>query len=54
MMNLEKEKVKAEALQVRGEALKANPEVLEEKKIQKWNGELPKVQGSEGVIIDLD
>ena len=52
--NLEKEKVKAEALQVRGEALKANPEVLEEKKIQKWNGELPKVQGSEGVIIDLD
>ena len=28
-------------------------EVLENKKIEKWNGELPKVSGSGGTIIDL-
>ena len=28
-------------------------EVLENKKIEKWNGELPKVQGGESTIIDL-
>ncbi|MEM1312076.1 MAG: prohibitin family protein [Patescibacteria group bacterium] len=52
--NLEKEKVKSEAVRVRGEALRQNPQILEEQKIQKWDGKLPRVQGQEGVIIDLE
>jgi regulator of protease activity HflC (stomatin/prohibitin superfamily) len=51
--NLEKEKIKAQSIIVRGEALKANPQVLEEQKIQKWDGRLPQVSGQNGVIIDL-
>jgi regulator of protease activity HflC (stomatin/prohibitin superfamily) len=51
--NLEKEIVKARGVKARGEALRANPEVLEEQKIQKWDGKLPQVQGSEGLIIDI-
>jgi regulator of protease activity HflC (stomatin/prohibitin superfamily) len=51
--NLEKEKVKAEGLEIRGKALQQNPQILEEKKIEKWDGKLPQVQGQDGIIIDL-
>ncbi|MBQ3266117.1 MAG: prohibitin family protein [Ruminococcus sp.] len=52
----------AEAAKVRAEgeaeandtlAKSLTSEVLENKKIEKWNGELPRVSGSGGTIIDL-
>ena len=52
----------AEATRIQAEAeAKANDlinasltdRVIENKKIEKWNGELPKVTGSEGTIIDI-
>jgi regulator of protease activity HflC (stomatin/prohibitin superfamily) len=44
----------AEANNIQGEALRKNPEILELKKIEKWDGKLPQVQGSNQPIIDLD
>ena len=41
----------AEANKTLSQSLTA--EVIENKKIEKWNGELPKVSGSDGTIIDL-
>ncbi|MBQ9674156.1 MAG: prohibitin family protein [Ruminococcus sp.] len=55
-------KAEAEATKVKAEAeAKANKtisasltdKVIENKKIEKWNGELPKVSGSNGTIIDI-
>ncbi len=55
-------KAEAEAIKIKAEAeAKANstisksltPEVIENKKIEKWNGILPKVSGSSGTIIDI-
>ena len=53
----------AEAVKIRAEAeAQANErlneslteEILENKKIEKWNGELPKVTGDSGALINLD
>lgn len=52
-IELETERINSEALKVRGEALETNPSVLEEKKIEKWDGRLPQVQGQDGIIIDI-
>jgi regulator of protease activity HflC (stomatin/prohibitin superfamily) len=50
---LEVERVKAQTVDIQGQALRANPEVLRNKTIEKWNGVLPQVQGNNDVIIDL-
>lgn len=65
-INAEKAKIKAEgeanAIEIKAEA-KANAnqmiadsltdELIEQKKIEQWNGELPKIQGSTGTILDI-
>jgi regulator of protease activity HflC (stomatin/prohibitin superfamily) len=43
----------AKALQIQGEAIRANPETIELEKIKKWDGRLPTVQGSGSTIISL-
>jgi regulator of protease activity HflC (stomatin/prohibitin superfamily) len=55
-IEITKAKGQAEAIKIRGEAIKTNPEILEQLKIEKWNGVLPQVQSGEGgagIIIDL-
>ena len=41
---------KAKASQVEGEALRANPEILRQRAIEKWNGELPTYFGGGGQL----
>jgi prohibitin 2 len=43
----------AESTRIRGEAIKANPETIEQSKVDKWDGKLPQVSGS-NAIINLD
>lgn len=44
----------AEAMRVRGEAMRANPQVLQQQAIAKWNGELPKVNSGATPFIKID
>ena len=44
----------AEALTVQGSALRANPEVLRLKAIEKWDGKLPQVTSGATPFIDLE
>lgn len=44
----------AEAMRVRGEAMRANPQVLQQQAIAKWNGELPKVTSGATPFIKID
>ena len=66
-INAEKAKIKAEgeanAIEIRAQAeANANQmiaesltsELIEQKKIEQWNGELPKIQGSSGTILDVN
>ena len=39
----------AKAIQVQGDALRTNPQVLQQKAIEKWNGVMPQVVGAGGV-----
>ncbi len=48
-----KAQAEADAANIQGEALRKNPEILELKKIEKWDGKLPQVQGGGQPIIDL-
>lgn len=48
-----KSKGRAEAITIESQALRSNPEVLELRKIEKWDGKLPQVTGAEGTIINL-
>ncbi len=41
---------KAQASQVEGEALRANPEILRQRAIEKWNGQLPTYFGGAGQL----
>jgi regulator of protease activity HflC (stomatin/prohibitin superfamily) len=41
---------KAKASQVEGEALRANPEILRQRAIEKWNGQLPTYLGGGGQL----
>lgn len=41
---------KARASQVEGEALRANPEILRQRAIEKWDGKLPTYMGSGGQL----
>ncbi len=52
-IDITKAKADAQATIIRGEAIRQNPETLEKAKIDKWDGKLPQVQGSNDVIIDL-
>jgi regulator of protease activity HflC (stomatin/prohibitin superfamily) len=41
---------KAKASQVEGQALRANPEILRQRAIEKWNGQLPTYMGGGGQL----
>ena len=43
----------AKAIQVQGDALRANPQVLELKKLEKWDGHLPQVTGGANPFVSL-
>ena len=43
-----------EAIRIKGEALRANPQVLQQLAIEKWNGELPKVTGGSTPFVKID
>lgn len=45
---------KAEALNIEGAAIRANPEVLKIRMIEKWNGVLPRVIGGASPFVSLD
>lgn len=40
----------AESTRIRGEALRANPQVLQQQAIEKWDGKLPQVSGGSGAV----
>lgn len=44
---------KAKALQIEGQALQSNPQVLQIRAIEKWNGVMPQVTGSAMPFINL-
>lgn len=44
----------AEATRIRGEALRANPQVLEQMKIEKWDGKLPTVTGGATPFVNIN
>lgn len=44
----------AESIRIKGEALRANPQVLQQQAIEKWNGELPKVTGGSTPFVKID
>ena len=46
-------KGEAEAARIRGEALRANPQVLDQLAIEKWNGQLPQVTSGATPFISL-
>ena len=46
-------KANAEAINIEGDALRNNPQVLELRKIEKWKGEVPQVVGSSTPFINL-
>lgn len=41
---------KAKATQIEGDALRANPEILHQRAIEKWNGQLPTYMGGNGQL----
>jgi regulator of protease activity HflC (stomatin/prohibitin superfamily) len=48
-----KAQAESDATNIQGQSLKNNPEILELKKIEKWDGKLPQVQGSGNPIVNL-
>lgn len=44
---------KAQAIDIEGKALAANPEVLKARAIEKWDGILPKVTGQSDVMVNI-
>ena len=46
-------KGKAEAMRVESEALKSNPEILQLRALEKWNGTLPQVTGGSVPFVNL-
>jgi regulator of protease activity HflC (stomatin/prohibitin superfamily) len=48
-----KAQAESDATNIQGQSLKNNPEILELKKIEKWDGKLPQVQGGGNPIINL-
>jgi prohibitin 2 len=52
-IDITKAQAEAESTKIRGQAIKENPETLEKAKIDKWDGKLPQVQGTDNAIINL-
>lgn len=50
---IESSKGRAEAIEIEAKALRNNPDVLELRAIEKWNGVLPQVTGGATPFIDL-
>jgi len=46
-------KGKAEAMRIESEALKSNPEILQLRTLEKWNGILPQVTGGSIPLVNL-
>ena len=46
-------KANAQAINIEGDALRNNPSVIELRKIEKWNGELPQIVGSTTPFVNL-
>jgi regulator of protease activity HflC (stomatin/prohibitin superfamily) len=44
----------AESIRIKGEAIRANPQILQQLAIEKWNGELPKVTGGATPFVKID
>lgn len=44
----------AQALRIRGEALRANPQILQQQAIAKWDGQLPKVTSGVTPFVKID
>jgi len=44
----------AEAISLRGEALRANPEILRLNAIERWDGVLPRIMGEGGAVPFVD
>lgn len=58
---LEKEKInteisaeRARQTQIEGQALQANPSILQKQFLEKWDGKLPTVSGQTGTILDIN
>lgn len=54
---LEVARAEAEAIRIKGEALRQNPSVIQLNAVEKWDGVLPKMTGSEAipfVSVDID
>jgi regulator of protease activity HflC (stomatin/prohibitin superfamily) len=49
-----KAKGEAEAIRIKGEALRSNPQVLQQQAIEKWDGVLPKVTGASTPFVKID
>jgi regulator of protease activity HflC (stomatin/prohibitin superfamily) len=47
-------KGEAEAIRIKGDALRSNPQVLQQQAIEKWDGVLPKVTGGSTPFIKID
>ena len=49
-------RAEAQAINIKGEALRNNPQVLQLQAIETWNGELPRLMGGDGAIpfINVD
>ena len=43
----------AKSLDIKGEAIRKNPEIVKLTYIEKWNGQLPQVSGSATPLINL-
>ena len=51
---VEQARGKAEAIRIEAEALQKNPQVLELRALERWNGSLPKVTGGAATLISVD
>ena len=51
---VEQARGKAEAIRIEAEALEKNPQVLELRALERWNGSLPKVTGGAATLISVD
>jgi len=51
--NIAEARGKAEALRVESEALKSNPQIIQLRAIEKWDGVLPKVTGGATPLVDI-
>lgn len=51
--DIEKAKGRAEAIRIESEALLNNPQLIELRKVEKWDGKLPQVTGESSPLINI-